>query len=231
MCIRDRNNADANFNLTTSVDAGIETTNASTNDRLICDALGWCSTAGPISGNQIDKKAPTITINSPIATTYQLNAVVAASYTCTDGGSGMSSGVALCQGSVASGSAIDTSSTGTKTFIVNAKDSVGNAAVTASVVYTVVTGGGGGQTSADLSLALSAPTKVAPGGTLTYSITVTNRSNTTANGVVVSDALPPGTVFANASPSGTFSNGTVTFNLGSIPGNGTANMSFNVTVT
>jgi uncharacterized repeat protein (TIGR01451 family) len=228
------NVADASFNLNTSVDAGSETTNAATNSRQVCDALGACSAAGPIPGNQVDKKAPTISITSPVANaTYQLNAVVAANYTCTDLGSGVSS----CESAVANGNAIDTSSTGTKTFTVNASDSVGNPS-SASVTYTVVSGGGGGQSSADLSLTLSAPAKVAPGGALTYSIAVTNRSNTTANGAVVSDALPAGTVFVSATTSqGTISapsagsNGTVTVNLGSVAGNATANITLNVTVT
>jgi uncharacterized repeat protein (TIGR01451 family) len=226
--------ADASFTLTTNVAAGSENANASTDQRSVCNTKNLCTTAGPVTGNKVDKKAPTITITSPTANaTYQLNAVITASYTCTDGGAGVSS----CQGTVANGSAINTSSTGTKTFSVIASDSVGNGS-NASVTYSVVTGGGGGQTSADLSLTLSAPVKVAPGGTLTYSIAVTNRSNTTANGAVVSDALPPGTVFASALTSqGTItapavgSNGTVTVNLGNMAGNATANISVVVNVT
>ena len=98
----------------------------------------------------IDSTPPTITITSPTANaTYQLNASVAASYGCTDSGSG----VATCQGTVANGSLIDTSSIGTKTFTVNSTDSVGNNN-SASVTYSVVSGGGGGATSADLAIAL-----------------------------------------------------------------------------
>jgi len=229
------NPADSSFTLMTTVAAGSDDANAGTNTRQVCNTKNLCTTAGPIFGNKVDRKAPTISITSPGASaTYQLNAVVAASYTCSDGiGSGMFS----CQGNVASGSAIDTSSTGTKTFTVNARDNVGNVS-SASVTYTVASGGGGGQASADLGLTLSAPPKVAPGGTLTYSIAVTNRSNTTANGAVVSDALPPGTVFASGTTSqGTItsppvgSNGTVTVNLGSVAGNATANITLNVTVT
>jgi uncharacterized repeat protein (TIGR01451 family) len=229
------NVADASFNLTTSVPAGTETASAGTNTRSICDALNQCSAAGPIVGNKVDKKGPTVTVTSPAANaTYQLNAVVAASYTCADGGSG----VASCQGTVANGSAIDTSSTGTKTFTVNTSDNVGNTSSPFVTTYTVVTGGGGGQGSADLGLTLSAPAKVAPGSTLTYSITVTNGSRTAASGAVVSDALPTGTVFASASTSqGTVtaptvgSNGTVNVNIGNIAGNGTVSISVVVTVT
>ena len=63
---------------------------------------------------------------------YPLNESVAAAYACADGGSGTSS----CAGTVANGAPIDTSSTGTKTFVVNAADAVGNSS-TATVTYTV----------------------------------------------------------------------------------------------
>ena len=53
---------------------------------------------------------------------YLLGQVVAASYTCTDGGSG----VASCLGTVANGVNINTSSVGAKSFTVNAQDNVGN---------------------------------------------------------------------------------------------------------
>ena len=106
------------------------------------------------------------------------------------------------------------------------------------MTYSVVSGGGGGQTSADVGITLSAPNKVSPGATLTYSMTVTNASNATATGVVASDALPAGTVFASASSSqGTVtapavgSNGTVTVNLGSLAKGATATISVVVTVT
>jgi uncharacterized repeat protein (TIGR01451 family) len=181
-----------------------------------------------------DNIPPTITITSPGANaTYQLNATIAASYACTDSGSG----VATCQGTVANGSPINTSSTGTKTFTVTSTDNVGNTdAVT--VTYNVVSGGGGGVTSADLGITLSAPTKVSPGGTLTYSMTVSNAGKVTAAGVIVSDTLPAGTVFASATASqGTITappvgtNGTVTVNLGSLANGASATLSIVTTVT
>jgi hypothetical protein len=90
--------------------------------------------------------SPVITITSPAPNaTYQLNASIAASYACADNGSG----VASCQGTVANGSPIDTSSIGNKTFTVSSSDNVGNTRST-SVTYSVVSGGGGGSTSADL---------------------------------------------------------------------------------
>ena len=126
--------------------------------------------------------------------TYQLNAAAAANYACTDGGSGS----AQCQGPVSTGSLVDTSSVGTKTFTVSATDNVGNPS-SLTVTYTVVQGGGGGSTSADLGITLSAPNKVSPKGTMTYVIQVNNGGRAAATGVAMSNVLPPGTVFASAS--------------------------------
>ena len=130
------NAADASFNLTTNVPAGTETASAATNSRQVCDVVGNCSTAAPITGNKVDKKAPTIAIALPMAgVTYGLKAKVGASYACSDGGSGMTS----CTGPVANGSLVNTSSKGTKTFAVTAVDTVGNSS-TVSVTYSVVAG-------------------------------------------------------------------------------------------
>ena len=130
------NAADASFNLTTTVAVGTETANASTNNRQVCDGVGACNTAGPITGNKVDERPPTIAVSAPAANaTYQLNALIAANYACSDGGAG----VASCQGLVANGSPINTSSTGTKTFSVSATDTVGNSS-TLNVTYTVVSG-------------------------------------------------------------------------------------------
>ena len=126
------NPADASFSLTTSVAAGTETANASTNSRQVCDAVGNCATAGPIGGNKVDRKAPSITITSPVSQVYLLHKAVGASYSCSDGGSG----VASCTGTVGNGANIDTGSIGTKTFTVTATDAVGNSA-TQTVTYTV----------------------------------------------------------------------------------------------
>ncbi|MGH8899701.1 MAG: PxKF domain-containing protein, partial [Egibacteraceae bacterium] len=127
------NAADANFNLTTNVASGTETADASTDSRSISDAAGNSNTAGPISGNKIDKKAPSISLVAPASTSYLLGQSVAASYTCSDGGSGLAS----CVGTVANGSNINTASVGAKTFTVNAADNVANAS-NASVSYNVI---------------------------------------------------------------------------------------------
>lgn len=127
------NPADASFFLTTSVGAGVETANALTNSRTVCDVAGNCATAGPIGGNKIDLKAPVIAIATPAnGGTYPLNESIPAAYTCTDGGSGSTT----CAGPVANGTPIDTTSTGTRTFVVSASDAVGNT-TTANVSYSV----------------------------------------------------------------------------------------------
>src|SRR5207247_6118375 len=59
------NPADASFSLVTNVPAGTEDANASTNSHQVCDNAGNCSTAGPIAGNKVDKKPPTVSCTSP----------------------------------------------------------------------------------------------------------------------------------------------------------------------
>jgi Tol biopolymer transport system component len=122
----------SSFQLTTSVPVGVEDSNAPTGSVQVCDGAGNCVTAGPITGNQIDRLAPDVTITSPVATTYLLHQTVNADYSCTDDGSG----VTTCAGPAASGAAVDTSSVGAKSFLVTALDGVGNSA-TQSASYSV----------------------------------------------------------------------------------------------
>src|SRR2546422_1336585 len=92
------NPADASFALSTRVAANDETNNAVTDSRRVCDVAGNCGMAGPIAGNRVDKKTPSISIAAP-GGIYLLGEIVAAAYACGDGGSG----VASCRGPVASG--------------------------------------------------------------------------------------------------------------------------------
>lgn len=124
---------DSSFNLSTSVAPGTETSNAVTNNRQVCDVAGNCSTAGGISGNKVDKKAPVISITSPTAGNYFLNQAVTVAFTCTDGGSG----IASCVGTSANGSSLNTASIGAKVFTVSATDNVGNSATPTNVNYTI----------------------------------------------------------------------------------------------
>jgi hypothetical protein len=79
---------------------------------------------------------------------------------------------------------------------------------------------------ADLALTATAtPSPVVAGTDLTYSMTVTNNGPSDAQGTVLTDTLPAGTVFQSVAVSqGTASTagGTVTANLGTVPAGGTA---------
>jgi len=71
----------------------------------------------------------------------------------------------------------------------------------------------------DLAIAKSDGQECAnKGDTLSYSITVTNKSTEDATGVTVTDTLPGGVTFVSAAPGGScsFSNGTVTCSLGTL---------------
>jgi hypothetical protein len=82
---------------------------------------------------RIDTTAPSATVSKPgAAMTYTLHQTVASSYSCSDG----LSGVAACDGSVASGQPIDTATVGAKTFAVTATDKAGNVSSN-SVSYNV----------------------------------------------------------------------------------------------
>jgi hypothetical protein len=129
--------APESFSLMTNVPTGTETSNAPTNSQPVCDLAANCVTAGPVSGNMVDKKPPTITITTPSnGASYSSNQVVKASYGCVDGGSGRAPLPAGCNGvggnlvAVASGSNIDTAPNGagttSKTFTVSSVDNVGN---------------------------------------------------------------------------------------------------------
>ena len=88
----------------------------------------------------VDTTAPTITITAPSGNAvYSQGQVVDAAYSCSDGsGTGVSecSGAVNTSGLVSSGSPIDTSSAGSHTFSVTAKDKAGNVGQTV-LTYTV----------------------------------------------------------------------------------------------
>lgn len=82
--------------------------------------------------------APTVTIDSPAdGATYYVGQPVTADYSCAD----TDSTVTSCDGPVADGAAVDTSTPGVRTFTVEATDSDGGAA-SASTTYTVAPIGG-----------------------------------------------------------------------------------------
>jgi len=73
--------------LSTSVPDGTETTSAATGTTSVCNVAGLCSTAGPVGGMHVDRKAPTLACSAPPAAWQPDNATVTC--TSTDGGSGL----------------------------------------------------------------------------------------------------------------------------------------------
>ena len=79
------------------------------------------------------------------------------------------------------------------------------------------------QPTADLAIALSgAPSPVLVGGSLTYSMTVSNLGPATASGVSITNSLPAGVTFVSAAPSGyvLIGNSVVFTNLGNLGSGG-----------
>jgi hypothetical protein len=98
------------------------------------DRAGNASAPATVSGINIDKTDPAANIASPVQNaTYNRNQVVIANYSCTD----LLSGIAACTGSVANGTALDTSKKAANAkFIVTATDKAGNS-LKLTVTYTV----------------------------------------------------------------------------------------------
>ena len=78
--------ADASFSLSTTVADGEESSNAATESNEICDHAGNCATAGPLSGNKVDRTRPSTSDNVPTGPVNQ-NATVTLS--ASDTGSGV----------------------------------------------------------------------------------------------------------------------------------------------
>jgi uncharacterized repeat protein (TIGR01451 family) len=73
------------------------------------------------------------------------------------------------------------------------------------------------QTSADVSLTMSADTATATaGGTINYTLTASNAGPSSASGVLITDPLPTGTSFVSASAGCTAAAGTVTCRPGTL---------------
>jgi uncharacterized repeat protein (TIGR01451 family) len=88
---------------------------------------------------------------------------------------------------------VNTSSLGTQTFTVNAQDAAGNTASN-SVTYTVVAA-----TPVNLSLVKLAPPSAKSGSQITYAIAAGNLGKQAATAPVITDVLPSGVSFVNAS--------------------------------
>lgn len=130
--------------------AGSGTSQHSNVDYLRVSDQVWTAPAKPAGGDRCadDATPPTIDIQSPVEAAtqavgapgnYPLASTVLADYACADD----LSGVASCEGSVPSGSPIDTSSVGFHEFTVTATDVAGHESTT-TVRYNVVWPGYGG---------------------------------------------------------------------------------------
>ncbi|MBI3950757.1 MAG: DUF11 domain-containing protein, partial [Acidobacteria bacterium] len=83
-----------------------------------------------------------------------------------------------------------------------------------------------------LTISKRAPASVNPGASLTYTITYGNSGATAATNVVIKDTVPAGTTFISATDGGAFSNGVVTWNIGTVNAGVTGRtVSFTVGVT
>lgn len=137
------NSAQSSFTLSTGVATGTETSSVTIPLVTIFDVAGNSTTQGPFGPFEVDKKPSAITTPSLSAASPVFGQSVTATYTCTDGGSG----VVLCAPSqqaqtiaptstVTVTSTVDTSTVGLHTFTAYSLDQVGNASSNA-VTYAV----------------------------------------------------------------------------------------------
>jgi uncharacterized repeat protein (TIGR01451 family) len=116
-------------------------------------------------------------------------------------------------------SALVTLTPGSNTVRAYARDSYGSVSPTNAVTFDYVTNSSPLPVDVALSI-IAAPNPVNVGAPLTYSLTVTNNSLTTATSVVVSNTLPANVSFISALPSqgsATNKSGMVTYFVGSLP--------------
>ncbi len=107
-----------------------------------------------------------------------------------------------------------------------------------TITYTIADAHGGAATAtitvnvtalADLAIGKTAVTTVFATSNLTYTISVTNFGPSVASSVVVTDTLPTGVAFVNASGGGTIGGGAVTWNLGALAISQASNLTVTVT--
>jgi len=100
---------------------------------LTCSATSAGGTSSKSVTIRRDATLPAVTVTRPASgASYALNQDVTASFACSDA----LAGIATCSGTVANGSEIDTSSGGSKSFVVTAFDQAGNS-TTKTVFYSV----------------------------------------------------------------------------------------------
>src|SRR5206468_3700738 len=98
-------------------------------------------------------------------------------------------------------------------------DSVETAPVSGTAITTTVT------SAPVLTVsATDAPDPVAPGGTITYTLSYSNTGNSGATGVVLSDTVPVNTTFVSATGGGSLSAGVVSWSIGSLAAGGSGSV-------
>jgi hypothetical protein len=190
------NGADASFNLTTSVPANTETSNASTGSRTIFDVAGNSTSKGPIAGNKVDKKAPSVTCGSPDGLWHASD--VSIGCTASDAGSGLanpSDASFNVTTSVPAGTETATANTGSHAV----PDAVGNTTTAGPIGPNkvdkkppVITITQPSATTYTHSSTLTLNYTVADGGSGLASFTPTMNGNLTVNGIPLSSgsAIP-----------------------------------------
>jgi uncharacterized repeat protein (TIGR01451 family) len=162
----------------------------------------------------VDTQPPQVatgpTLNPPPSTNYGVaNSYVqnqtptpTVSYSCTD----TLSGVVSCgtstfpAGTLNTGtvtSPVNVSTVGLQTITINATDAAGNAATPKSISYEVVAPP---LPPVNLAVVNIAPLLVSRNSTFAYEIAAANFGANTATGVVVTDVLPAGVTYVNATP-------------------------------
>jgi hypothetical protein len=142
-------------------------------DGTATDAAGNQASA-TVSGIDIDQTAPTVTITAPAnGSTYDVGQTVAAAYGCSDA----LSGIDTCSGTVPSGASIDTTTAGTKSFVVSAVDRAGNT-TTRTVTYAVAS-----SSRATTTTVTSSANPSVLGAAVTFTATVSASSGTPAGTV------------------------------------------------
>ncbi len=127
--------------LTTSVPAGTSNASAQTNSVQVCDNVGNCTTAGPITGIEVDLTSPNVSISISTPSNGQvfvLGQPVTASFSCAStGGSSIKSCTAkVGSTTVTSGGSLPTAAVGVDTLTVTATSAAG-VTTSKSVTYDV----------------------------------------------------------------------------------------------
>jgi len=157
------------------------------------------------------------------------------SYVSDDGGCTNAAGTVTCStGSLASGASqvihivvtATAAGTATNTATVKGNDIDDNATNnTATVTSRII------PKTADLSITKKGPALAQNGGTITYTIVVSNGGPAADTNVTVSDPLPAGEALVSATPSQGSCSDTVTCNLGTLASGGSATVTIVATVT